>query len=515
MFCQEHPGIYLIYSLFFGFEKFEVGILKLSTLIKPLIVKQERGDMNTEIRGIQIDSREVKPGDLFIARTGFAVDGHDFIDHAIENGAVALLVQKEVSVPVPTVLVPDTQRALSVIAANFYGYPSKELTIIGVTGTNGKTTTTHLIEQILSTADHHTGIIGTTGVKIFHDTYPTPNTTPESSELQRVFRMMRNRGLHYVSMEVSSHALDLGRTRGVDFDIAVFTNLTQDHLDYHQTMENYREAKGLLFSQLGNYNDDQKSKLAILNADDPASSYFARITSAQVITYGLSESAMVRAEQIRITSQGTSFRLHTFKGSIDISWQLLGKFNVYNALAAAAVALGCGCTLDQIQKGLAGTPVVEGRFEWVKSNQPFTVLVDYAHTPDSLENALTTIREFAQNRVICVVGCGGDRDRKKRPLMAKVVEKYSDLTVITSDNPRSEPPEKIIEDMIQGLTKEDYVVRVDRKEAIQFAIEQAELGDVVLIAGKGHETYQEIQGVRYPFDDREVARSVLERKKGR
>lgn len=488
--------------------------MKLSTLIKPLIVKQERGDMSTEISGIQIDSREVKPGDLFIARPGFTVDGHDFIDQAMENGAVALLVQKEVSAPIPTVVVPDTQRVLSMIAANFYRYPSKELKIIGVTGTNGKTTTTHLIERILSTIDH-AGIIGTTGIKIYNDTYPIPNTTPESSELQKVFRMMRNRGLQYVAMEVSSHALDLGRTRGIDFDIAVFTNLTQDHLDYHQTMEKYREAKGLLFSQLGNDYDDAKRKIAILNADDSSSPYFARITTAQLITYGLSESAMVRADQIRITAQGTSFRLHTFKGSIDIDWQLLGKFNVYNALAAASVALCCGCTLEQIREGLEKTPVVDGRFEQVESHQPFTVLVDYAHTPDSLENALSTVQEFAQQRVICVVGCGGDRDRSKRPLMAKVVEKYSDLMVITSDNPRSEPPEKIIDDMLQGLTKDDYVVRIDRKEAIEFAIEQAKPGDVVLIAGKGHETYQEIQGIRYDFDDREVARSVLKGKEGR
>lgn len=488
--------------------------MKLSELIEPLIVKEERGDMSTEIKGIQIDSRKVKPGDLFIARTGFTVDGHDFIDQALEKGAVALLVQKEVSAPVPVVKVADTQRALPLIAARFYQYPSRELTVIGVTGTNGKTTTTHLIEQILSTADRPTGIIGTTGVKIFQDTYSTKNTTPESIDVQQAFRMMLDRGINCVAMEVSSHALDLGRTRGIDFDIAVFTNLTQDHLDYHQTMEQYRDAKGLLFSQLGNDYSSPKRKFAILNADDPVSSHYARITPAQVITYGLSEMAMVRADQIRMTSQGTSFYLHTFQGSIDVHWRLLGRFNVYNALAAACVALCCGCTLEQIQAGLERTPVVDGRFEWVEGNQPFTVLVDYAHTPDSLENALSTIREFAQGKVICVVGCGGDRDRGKRPLMARVAEMYSDLTVFTSDNPRSEKPEEIIEEMIQGLTKEDYVVRVDRKEAIEYAIDQAKADDVILIAGKGHETYQEIQGVRYPFDDREVARSILQKKEG-
>lgn len=485
--------------------------MKLSTLIQPLMIKQERGDMDTEISGIQIDSRKVKPGDLFVARVGFTADGHDFIDQAIEKGAKALLVQKEVHASIPTVIVPDTQRALSLVAAHFYGYPSHDLKIIGVTGTNGKTTTTHMIEQMLAAAKQPTAIIGTTGIKIATDTYPTENTTPESIELQKAFRMIQDRDFRYVAMEVSSHALDLGRTRGVDFDIAVFTNLTQDHLDYHQTMDRYREAKGLLFSQLGN---DQKTKIAVLNADDPASDYFAKITPAQLITYGFSEKAMVRAEQIQITPQGTSYWMHTWWGSIPIRMKLLGKFNVYNALAAAAVAFACGCSLDQIRSGLEQMTEVDGRFELVESDQPFTCLVDYAHTPDSLKNVLTTIREFAKGRVICVVGCGGDRDRLKRPKMAEIAEQYSDLVVITSDNPRSEKPEKIIDDMLQGLTKDHHVVCVDRKEAIQFAIEQAQADDVILIAGKGHETYQEIEGVRYDFDDREVARSFLQRKEG-
>ena len=488
--------------------------MKLSALIEPLLIKEAKGDLNTEITGIQIDSRKVQPGDLFVARVGFTVDGHDFINQAIKNGAVALLVQKEVSVHIPTVRVPDTQRALSLIAAHFFHYPSRELKVIGVTGTNGKTTITHLIERILSTAQKPIAVMGTTGIKIASDTYATKNTTPESIELQKAFRMIRDRGLQGVAMEVSSHALDLGRTRGIDFDIAVFTNLTQDHLDYHQTMEQYREAKGRLFSQLGNDYDAEKKKIAVLNVDDPASTYFAKVTSAQLITYGCDEKAMVRAEKIRVTSQGTSFLMRTFKGSIEIQMQLLGKFNVYNALAAASVALGCGCSLEQIRIGLESISGVDGRLELVESDQPFTCLVDYAHTPDSLENALTTIREFAQNRVICVVGCGGDRDRQKRPQMAAIAEKYSDLVVITSDNPRSEKPEKIIDEMIQGLTKEDYVIRVNRKEAIKYALEQAEADDVVLIAGKGHETYQEIQGVRYDFDDREVARSLLKRKEG-
>lgn len=488
--------------------------MKLAELIKPLVLKQTSGDLNMEIQGLQMDSRAVKPGDLFIATKGFTVDGHDFIDQAIANGAVALLVERPVAENVPTVLVSDTRRAMAVIAAHFYHYPTKELKVIGVTGTNGKTTTTHLIGQILQDVGQPAGVIGTIGMKVKDRTYPVNNTTPEMIDLQKGFRMMREEGLDYAVIEVSSHALDLGRTRGIEFHIAVFTNLTQDHLDYHQTMDKYRQAKGQLFSQLGNHYqpDYGKSQIAVLNADDPATDYYQRLTPAQVVTYGIKQSADVRAEAIEISSTGTSFRLHTFQGSIDVQLQLVGMFNVYNALAATAVALIEGIPLAKIKESLENITGVDGRFELVSADMPFMTLVDYAHTPDSLENVLLSIREFAKEKVICVVGCGGDRDRGKRPQMARIAEKYSDLTVITSDNPRSEQPEQIIEDMIQGLQEDHYAVYVDRKEAIEYAISQAEPGDVVLIAGKGHETYQEIQGVRYEFDDRKVARLAMDRR---
>jgi UDP-N-acetylmuramoyl-L-alanyl-D-glutamate--2,6-diaminopimelate ligase len=488
--------------------------MRLEELIRPLVLHTVSGDLDTEIKGIQIDSRQVKPGDLFIALRGFTVDGHRFVTQAVEKGAAAVLVEEPVPVDVPVVRVPDTRRAMAVVAATFYQHPTRELKLIGITGTNGKTTTSHLIQQILNDAGHPTGLIGTIQMKIGDRTFPVKNTTPEVVDLQRSFRMMCNERCEYSVIEASSHALDLGRTRGCEFHIAVFTNLTQDHLDYHETMERYREAKGLLFSQLGNrYSDEpDQNSYAVLNADDEASSYFGRITPAQVVTYGIEHPADVRAQNIRITSAGTAFTLSTFRGSIDIQLKLIGKFNVYNVLAATSVALLEGITLSQIKKSLESISGVSGRFEPVQAGQPYTVLVDYAHTPDSLENVLATIREFADGNVICVVGCGGDRDRGKRPLMAQIAAKYSDLTVITSDNPRTEDPEAIIADMVEGLKeveKDRYVTVVDRRQAIFDAVGRAKPKDVVLIAGKGHETYQEINGVRYDFDDREVAREAI------
>ncbi|MBA4494251.1 UDP-N-acetylmuramoyl-L-alanyl-D-glutamate--2,6-diaminopimelate ligase [Paenactinomyces guangxiensis] len=486
----------------------------LKDLIRPLVLHKLTGDPHTEIQGIQIDSRQVKPGDLFIALRGFTVDGHRFIAQAVEKGAAAVLAEEPVSPGVPVVQVPDSRRAMAVVASTFYRHPTRELKLIGITGTNGKTTTSHLIHRIFNDVGHKSGLIGTIHMKIGDRTYKVNNTTPEAVDLQKSFRLMRDEGCDYSVIEVSSHALEMGRTRGCRFRTAVFTNLTQDHLDYHETMEEYRAAKGLLFSQLGNNYADlpDENSFAVLNADDDASAYFTRVTPAQVITYGIEKPADVRAENIRVTSAGTAFTLHTYQGSAEIQLRLMGKFNVYNGLAAISSALLEGISLEQIKQSLESISGVNGRFEPVQAGQPFTVIVDYSHTPDSLENALTTIREFAQGRVICVVGCGGDRDRGKRPLMAKIAEKYSDLSVITSDNPRTEDPEAIIADMVEGLkgvAKSRFVTITDRKQAIHYAIGQAEPRDVVLIAGKGHETYQEIHGVRYDFDDREVARTAI------
>ncbi|GGE22572.1 UDP-N-acetylmuramoyl-L-alanyl-D-glutamate--2,6-diaminopimelate ligase [Marinithermofilum abyssi] len=493
--------------------------MRLSDLIRPLFLAEVAGDRNVDIRGIQTDSRHVQPGDLFIALKGFTVDGHRYVEQAVNQGAAAVLVQEPVETSVTRVLVPDTRRAMAVVAAAFYRHPTRELKLIGVTGTNGKTTTVHLIQHILQEQGKKTGIIGTINMRIGEKTYPVRNTTPDVDELQKSFRMMADAGCHYALIEVSSHALDLGRTRGCEFRTGVFTNLSQDHLDYHQTMEKYRDAKGLLFTQLGNRYGDEPTEqpLAVLNADEEASGHFARITSAQVITYGIDRPADVRAENIRYTSNGTHFTLHTFKGSVEMSLKMMGKFSVYNALAATAVALGEGISLEDIARALANMQGVAGRLERVDEGQPFTVLVDYAHTPDGLENVLSTITEFAEGRIFCVVGCGGDRDRTKRPIMAKIAAQYSDVTVITSDNPRTEEPQQIVDDMLEGLCgvpAEKYTVILNRAEAIHHAVKSAKPGDVVLIAGKGHETYQEVNGVRHDFDDRQVAREAIQQRKG-
>jgi UDP-N-acetylmuramoyl-L-alanyl-D-glutamate--2,6-diaminopimelate ligase len=490
------------------------SIMNLRELVNELHVKEWLEQDEVEITGIETDSRQVKPGDLFIALRGFTVDGHQYIETAIKRGAAAVLVETVVEASVPVVRVPDTRRAMAFVVNYFYQYPSQELKLIGITGTNGKTTTSHLIAQILADAGKETGIIGTIGVKVKGREIPVRNTTPDVLELQKNFRLMLDEGAKYAVMEVSSHALHMGRTRGSDFLIAVFTNLTQDHLDYHQTMERYREAKGLLFSQLGNryQRERTQNQVAVLNVDDAASNYFTTITPAQVITYGINQPADVRASKLEHRIDGVSFELQTFCGDTSISLPLYGTFNVYNTLAAITVGLIEGISLAQIKASIEQITGVDGRFEPVQAGQPYTVLVDYAHTPDSLQNVLTTAQSFAKGQVICVVGCGGDRDRGKRPLMAQIATQYSDFTVITSDNPRSESPEDIMDEMVRGIetkVKNNYITIVDRKMAIQRAIEQAVSGDVVIIAGKGHETYQEINGERYPFDDRIVAYKAI------
>ncbi|WP_286884352.1 UDP-N-acetylmuramoyl-L-alanyl-D-glutamate--2,6-diaminopimelate ligase [Aneurinibacillus sp. UBA3580] len=493
--------------------------MQLDELLAPLALWRVVGDAKTEITGIEIDSRKVQPGDLFICLPGFTVDGHDFAAKAVSQGAVAILAQRTVEVDAPVIYVPDTRRAMAVLADRFFGQPTHQMKIIGVTGTNGKTTTTHLIERILDEAGHVTGIIGTIEMRLQGEIREVKNTTPEALDLHRAFRWMKDNGAEYAAIEVSSHALDMGRVRGVRFTTGVFTNLTQDHLDYHKTMENYLQAKGLLFSQLGNEYDKERMKYAVLNADDPASEVFARMTPAQVITYGISSKADVRARNISITAKGTSFTLETFAGSTDVTLRMIGNFNVYNVLAATAACLVEGIPLEQIVRTLEKVEGVRGRFERVDAGQDYTVIVDYAHTPDSLENVLKTIREFAEGKVYCIVGCGGDRDRTKRPIMASIAARYADVAVITSDNPRSEEPQAIIDEMVEGLiadgiSEERYFTRIDRREAIRETIHRAGPKDVVLIAGKGHETYQILKDKTIHFDDKEEAyQAILEKKK--
>jgi len=490
--------------------------MQLKELAAQLAVSRISGDAETEFTGIQTDSRLVRPGDLFLCISGLVTDGHHYAAKAVQAGAVALVVEQDVEADVPKLHVKDSRYAMAVIANHYYRYPSREMKLIGITGTNGKTTSTYLIDAILSDHGFCTGYMGTIQMKIGTETTQMERTTLEAIDLQRNLRRMADAGTEYCIMEVSSHALELGRVKGCGFRTGIFTNLTQDHLDFHETMEQYKAAKGLLFSRMGNEFGDGPAghRFAVLNADDDASDYYAKQTSAQVVTYGVERPADVRAEAIEITSKGTRFRCVTFRGTADVQTRLIGKFNVYNALGAIAAALLEGIPLESIRRSLEAVPSVDGRMEVVDAGQPFLVLVDYAHTPDGLDNALSAIKQVAKGRIICVFGCGGDRDRTKRPLMGKVAARYSDYLYVTSDNPRTEQPQLILDDIVPGIEQagmscDRYELIVDRRVAIQKAVARATSDDVVLIAGKGHETYQEIMGVKHDFDDRNIAKEAI------
>ncbi|WP_308638910.1 UDP-N-acetylmuramoyl-L-alanyl-D-glutamate--2,6-diaminopimelate ligase [Paenibacillus silvisoli] len=473
------------------------------------------GDGTAEVGSIETDSRRVTPGCVFICLRGHKVNGHDYAPEAVSRGAVALVVERLLDLPVPQLVVKDSRHAMAVIADHYYGHPSRRLKLIGVTGTNGKTTTTYLIEKILSDAGFSAGVIGTVEMRYGGKTFPMSGTTPGALELQRSLAAMVEEGTDYCVMEVSSHALEQGRVKGSRYRIAIFTNLTQDHLDYHETMERYAAAKGLLFSRLGNeYGAPEERLFAVLNADDPASPRYADVTAADVVTYGIDKDADVRADKVRITAHGTAFHVETFAGSADITLRMAGKYNVYNALGAISACLIEGVPLWQIKKSLEAIPGVPGRVEAVQGGQPFAVIVDYAHTPDGLKNVLSAVKEFAAGRIICVFGCGGDRDRTKRPQMGRIAAEIADYAIITSDNPRTEDPNRILLDIEAGLIEDNvpatrYELLADRKTAIQKAVEMARRDDVVLIAGKGHETYQDIMGVKTDFDDREVAKEAI------
>jgi UDP-N-acetylmuramoyl-L-alanyl-D-glutamate--2,6-diaminopimelate ligase len=486
--------------------------MKLHKLLENLHLLVPYKGENPEIASIENDNRKVQKGSLFICIKGYTVDGHDFAGSAVQNGAVAILAERPLTLDVPVILVKDTTRAMAVLADAYYGQPTKQLHLIGITGTNGKTTTSHLIEKIFADAGQKTGLVGTMYTKIADQINETKNTTPESLTLQKTFQQMVKAGVDTAVMEVSSHALDLGRVHGCDYDVAVFTNLTQDHLDYHKTMDEYKRAKSLLFAQLGNTFDHDKPKFAILNADDPASDMYRRSTAAQVVTYGIDKAADIKAENIQMTSSGTKFDLIVQTEKYPIKMQLIGKFSVYNVLASIAASLVSGIEINSVIHSIERVTGVAGRFELVNEGQDFTVIVDYAHTPDSLENVLKTIQHFAKKNVFVIVGCGGDRDRSKRPLMAQIACRFATDPIFTSDNPRSEDPLAILEEMEAGVQGTEYRIIPDRKEAIQTAIRQASEGDVILIAGKGHETYQIIGNVVHDFDDRLVA---IEAIKGR
>jgi UDP-N-acetylmuramoyl-L-alanyl-D-glutamate--2,6-diaminopimelate ligase len=487
--------------------------LKLEAVLQGLEYQLLNGSLDQEIEGISFDSRKTKPGDLFICIPGLKTDGHDYIEQAAGRGAVAVLVEKKVDVPpsMAVVQVGDSRRAMPVAAANYYGHPSRHFKLIGVTGTNGKTTTTHLIKAILEEWGCKAGIMGTLYSRLGDYEKVFSNTTPESVDIEEFLDYVRRESGQYVVMEVSSHALDLGRVDQLQFYCAVFTNLTQDHLDYHGSMESYKESKLKLFGKL----NPGQGQFAVINADDPAAGDFIRANTGDCITYGIGNEAMVQAVDIRFSLKGSHFSVLYQGDRFDIDMKLIGRFSIYNALAAIAFALKEGISSDVIAAALNKVAGVAGRFEQVDCGQDFTVIVDYAHTPDGLENILKTAREILQNRLITVFGCGGDRDRTKRPQMGRIAAQYSDFCIVTSDNPRSEEPEAIIDDIIPGLEEVEnshYAKIIDRREAIHQAICLAKKGDLIIIAGKGHETYQLVKDQVLDFDDRLVAAEFLKGK---
>ncbi len=471
------------------------------------------GDGTVTITGIAYDSRKVMPGNLFVAMPGQRADGHDFIPEALAKGAAGVVAEKAEAIPagVPGLLVKDARAVLGLLAAGWYEQPSHHMRVIGVTGTNGKTTTTHLIEGILRTAGHRVGLIGTIGNRVVGQTIPTTHTTPESLDLQELLAKMRGAGAGYVVMEASSHALELHRLTGCEFDVGVFTNLTQDHLDFHLTMDRYFAAKAKLFQKLSG---GQKTgpKYGLVNGDDSYSQPLMAACTVPCQTFGIEGDFTYSAREVHIKPTGVSFTVQWGKGEqLRLDLRLAGRFNVYNSLAAFGVAMQEGMDPAVAARALMDVGGVPGRFEMVDCGQPFGVVVDYAHTPDGLHNVLTTAREITPGRVITVFGCGGDRDRAKRPLMGEVAARLSDICVITSDNPRNEDPLAIIGDIEPGVIRGqgNYRVEVDRCQAIALAIGIAGPGDLVLIAGKGHEDYQIIKDRVLPFDDRQVVRSIL------
>jgi UDP-N-acetylmuramoyl-L-alanyl-D-glutamate--2,6-diaminopimelate ligase len=483
--------------------------MELRELLTYLVNYEMDIEANPEITSIEMDSRKAGKGCLFVCIEGLIFDGHDFAETAAKNGASAILAERDLNVNVPVIKVNDSKKAMAIIADAFYGHPSQQMHLIGITGTNGKTTTSHLIEKVFRESGKRTGMIGTIEMKIKDQSYKVANTTPDSLFLQNAFHKMKEEDVEVAVMEVSSHALVQGRVWGCDFNIAVFTNLTQDHLDYHKNMEEYQFAKSLLFSQMGNTYYSSDKKVAVLNNDDPASEMFKKVTSAQIVTYSIDNESDIRATNITVGSQGTSFTLQTPKGKREINLKLMGKFSVYNVLAAISTCLLSGIELDPIIAVLEEVTGVSGRFEPVIEGQDYTVIVDYAHTPDSLENVLRTIKEFAKGTITAIVGCGGDRDKTKRPLMARIAADLADAAIFTSDNPRTEDPLQILKEMEAGADVNNYVTIPDRKKAIEYAIERAKANDVILIAGKGHETYQIIGKEVLEFDDRVVAREAI------
>ncbi|MBM3829395.1 MAG: UDP-N-acetylmuramoyl-L-alanyl-D-glutamate--2,6-diaminopimelate ligase [Verrucomicrobia bacterium] len=484
----------------------------LKQLLDGLPMLRSEGPLERSVTGVTADSRRLSPGMVFIAVPGEKYDGHDFISMAIDRGAAAVICERNgfTSGRATKVKVADARAALAVAAANYHGHPSRKLKVIGVTGTNGKTTVTFMVKQILEAAGIPTGLLGTIRYEIGDRVLPAQRTTPESNDLQYFMAQMVRSGCGACVMEVSSHALAQRRVQGVDFDLGIFTNLTQDHLDFHGDMESYYEAKKLLFTSI---QSGTKPGAAVLNIDDSFGSRLARETSAEVqLTYGLDEAAKLRATEIQLGHNESNFTVETPSGRFAVTMPLIGRHNIYNALAAIGAGLALRIPVAKIQAALCTMPPVPGRLERIAAGQPFTVFVDYAHTDDALQHVLRTVREITPGRVLLAFGCGGARDTEKRAKMGKVAAALADQTFITSDNPRRESPTVIaaqIESGFRAIRTDQFCVELDRAQAIRQMLRAARTGDTVLIAGKGHETYQEFEDTVIPFDDRMHAQEAL------
>ena len=481
--------------------------MKLSEIIRDLDVLSASADMDTEITGVCYDSRKVCPGDLFVAVKGFSSDGHRFISTALEKGASAVLCEDIPADGAPYVQIGDCRLGLALASRNFFGNPAGEMTLIGITGTSGKTTSSYLVKHLLETAlGAKVGLIGTNGHMIGDEFLHSEFTTPESYELQKLFRRMAESGCTHVVMEVSSHSLVLERVAGVHFDVALYTNLSQDHLDFHRTMEEYAAAKKKIFSMCS---------AACVNADDAWADYMCRDADCPILSYAVDREAELKAEDVSLSAGGVRFTACLGEERAESSLAIPGLFSVHNALGVMAVGLVLGLSLEDCAAAMRGAKGVKGRLESLPTDGDYSIIIDYSHKPDALENVLKTLRPVTRGRLIVLFGCGGDRDRLKRPIMGAIAADNADLCIVTSDNPRTEDPERIIDEIMEGLRgKSTPVLRIsDRAEAIRTAIDKARGGDVVLLAGKGHEDYQIVGREKRHMDEREIVADYLETRK--
>jgi len=502
--------------------------MRLEELLRDVTPVATSGDLSTVITALACDSRKVKPGTLFFALKGSAVDGHRFIEQATAAGAAAVVLEDTDAAPtaLPWIQVREARQVMALMAARFYGEPTAHLPLVGITGTNGKTTTSYIVEGILAQSGIPSAVLGTVSYRFGDTTLEASHTTPESIELQALFQKLAALGARGFVMEVSSHALEQHRVDSCRFDTGLFTNLTRDHLDYHGDMEHYKEAKLRLFTELLKPDPVKPRRRAVINLDDPAGPEFASAAACPVVSYGLAPNADVTVRDLRSSLQGTSGLLVTPAGELAFSSRLLGRYNLSNIMAAAATAHALDIPLQTIVKGIASHKTVPGRLEPVANRRGVTCLVDYAHTGDALENVLKTLKELATARIITVFGCGGDRDRGKRPIMGEIAGRYSDLAIITSDNPRTENPMEILEqiragilqsglrefyqnDLLHGLPEKGFITVENRREAIRLGVRMSQPGDILLLAGKGHEDYQILGRVKHHFDDREEAAAAF------